>query len=618
MHRAPEALIQMLENQERRSPNAARVHVDSRVEICGQEPKSAAFEAQSINVSSRGMQLRTHFVPEQGQSLVCRFESHGRQIVVEGQVIWRRDAAEGDGEFGVQFTALDGSSVDALKALCTPAALQAAEEREMSPQALLDVEPGMKVRLHIEGLAAPMKARVKGSSRRRVQVGSNLEFLTVGREIEVESADENPNFVALIDGVEVSIDPRTQVPQLLVTLRRPGIDQTPEPAVVDTTARSSGKSRQKSARASETDSVEAESIPGEQEEALSARELAELGQRMGKWAAKVGVLAKGAGSNLASLSEKAAGGLGKVFEVARARMGKPATENKERLRRTAPPPEGRFSNAPPPKPGVRSVASNGLRQQSSPVVEVSSAWAGMPPKVRLLGTLGVGTLLLGVTAFITLHGGNKPESAQVPAAAASAAAASPNVATPNVGVAPGAPEKAAVAKADPKQGIVAEVPLFGPTPMATLEAAPKAPVEEAAELAMNEGERELQLSRAAAQEDETFAEDAKPATKPEDVKPFQRGNLELPIVYKLKLDAPGGALVGTPTPTGFKVTLAGRKVLDNGRMIEQRDRRILRVRTNNTQAGAEITFQFRGPVPGYKVRLQKDSVDFFVSSGKDK
>ncbi len=606
----------MLENQERRSPNAARVHVDSRVEICGQEPESSAFEAQSINVSSRGMQLRTHFVPEQGQSLVCRFESHGRQIVVEGQVIWRRDAAEGDGEFGVQFTALDGSSVDALKALCTPAALQAAEAREVSPPALLDVEPGMKVRLHIEGLAAPMKARVKGSSRRRVQVGSNLEFLKVGREIEVESGDENPNFLALIDGVEVSIDPRTQVPQLLVTLRRPGIDQTPEPAVVDTTARFSDKSLRKSVAASATDAVEAESTPGEQEEALSARELAELGQRMGKWAAKAGVLAKGAGSNLVTLSEKAAGGLGKVFEVARARMGKPATENKERLRRTAPPPEGRFSNAPPPKPGVRSVASNGLRQQSSPVVEASSAWAGMPPKMKLLGTLGVGTLLFGVTAFITLRGGNKPESAPVPVATASAVG--PNAATPNVGVAPGATGKSAVAKSDPKQGIVAEVPLFGPTPMATLEAAPKAPAEAAPELAMNEGERELQLSHAAAQEDESFTEDTKQVTKPEDVKPFQRGNLELPIVYKLKLDAPGGALTGTPTPTGFKVMLAGRKVLDNGRVIEQRDRRILRVRTNNTQAGAEITFQFRGPVPGYKVRLQKDSVDFFVSSGKDK
>ncbi len=256
----PEALIQMLENQERRSPNAARVHVDSRVEICGQEPESSAFEAQSINVSSRGMQLRTHFVPEQGQSLVCRFESHGRQIVVEGQVIWRRDAAEGDGEFGVQFTALDGSSVDALKALCTPAALHVAEVREASPPGLLDVEAGTKVRLHIEGLAAPMKARVKGSSRRRVQVGSNLEFLKVGREIEVESGDENPNFLALIDGVEVSIDPRTQVPQLLVTLRRPGIDATPEPAVVDTKARFSDKSHRKSVEASEADAVEAESM----------------------------------------------------------------------------------------------------------------------------------------------------------------------------------------------------------------------------------------------------------------------------------------------------------------------------------------------------------------------
>lgn len=610
----------MQEIQERRSQNATRVQVESMVEICGQEPQSSAFEAESINVSARGMHLRTNYVPEKGQSLVCRFESQGRQIVVEGQVVWRRDASDGAGEFGVQFTALDGSSVDALSALCAPKSEDPKQAPVESAQPEM-VERGTKVRLHIEGLAAPMKARVKGTTRSRVQVGSNLEFLSVGREIEVEALDDQANFSAFIDGVEVCIDPRTQVPQLLVTLRRPGVDQTPQPAVVDVKARSQGNRQQTTEHLDS--SVSAEPISGEHEEALSARELSELGHRMGQWAMQAGVFAKGAGSKLLAVGGKAAGGMGHVLLAARSRMGKSAVEKNERPRRTAPPPESRFSGAPQLKTVARATSSKGLRQQTQTVAEAQSAWASAPPKLKLLAAVGGASLIVGITALITTRGGQEdaskvttsaPALTQAPLAATAGGPVAATTAAP-------LPQKTAPAESDPKQGIVAEVPLFGPTPMATLEAAPPpVAVEEEPEVALNEGERELQLSRAAAQEDESFTDDAKDekVVKPEDVKPFQRGALELPVVYKMKLDAPGGALLGTATATGFKITLPGRKVLDNGRAIEQRDRRILRVRTNNTQAGAEITFQFRGPVPGYKARLQKDRVDFFVSSGKDK
>src|SRR6478736_9481348 len=95
--------------QERRAKSVGRVAFETLVDICGNEPGIPAFEAEAVDVSARGMHLRTAYLPENGAPLVCRFEEGGREIVVEGRVAWRREGSRG-GEFGVQFTALDSGS----------------------------------------------------------------------------------------------------------------------------------------------------------------------------------------------------------------------------------------------------------------------------------------------------------------------------------------------------------------------------------------------------------------------------------------------------------------------------------------------------------------------------
>src|SRR5512146_1118740 len=96
----------MIERQERRARGVNRVPVARLVDICGRDTTVPAFEAESIELSGRGMHVRTPYLPPLGAPLVCRLEDDGREIVVEGVVAWQKDH-EGGGEFGVQFTALD-------------------------------------------------------------------------------------------------------------------------------------------------------------------------------------------------------------------------------------------------------------------------------------------------------------------------------------------------------------------------------------------------------------------------------------------------------------------------------------------------------------------------------
>src|SRR5260221_2627580 len=180
----------MTQAQERRAEGQGRMPVETLVEVVGNEPGIPAFEAESVDVSARGMHLRTAYLPDEGAPLVCRFEEQGREIVVEGVVAWRHEGARG-GEFGIEFTALDARSVDALREMCEGADKPRGATDKASPAAADDAphDSGTKVRLHIDGLGSPMKARVRSGGPERVQVGSSLEFLKVGRRLEIEDLE---------------------------------------------------------------------------------------------------------------------------------------------------------------------------------------------------------------------------------------------------------------------------------------------------------------------------------------------------------------------------------------------------------------------------------------------
>ena len=90
--------------------------------------------------------------------------------------------------------------------------------------------------------------------------------------------------------------------------------------------------------------------------------------------------------------------------------------------------------------------------------------------------------------------------------------------------------------------------------------------------------------------------------------------MHLPIIHRIKLDAPGAALQGTQTATGFQVLIPERKALETGRAIEKRDDRIVAVKIDNSSQGAKVTFKFRKNIPAYKVRFKDQYVEFFISS----
>src|SRR4030095_9735668 len=146
----------------RRAPAASRIPFDGMVEVGG--ALGPSFEARAVNLSEEGMHLRTAYLPEVGQPVTCRFDAgQGMVVVAAGEVLWKDDMGDG-GEFGIRFTNLDSVSTAALQRIV--GVVEAAAQ--------LRPPHGRKIRLHIDGLASPMRARVKGAQGASVTAFSEL------------------------------------------------------------------------------------------------------------------------------------------------------------------------------------------------------------------------------------------------------------------------------------------------------------------------------------------------------------------------------------------------------------------------------------------------------------
>ncbi|WP_437970630.1 PilZ domain-containing protein [Sorangium sp. So ce260] len=204
---------------ERRAGAGQRVRIEALVAVG--ETSGGGFEAESIDMSPEGMRLRTAYLPRVGDALICRFDGLGKELVVEGEVCWRAEQARG-GEFGLRFTGLDAEAEEAVRAMCSSMDAGAVGAAGSAPALAVpsgEAQRGARVRLHIDGLGSPMKARVRSGGLDDLEVGSNLEFLKVGRSLELEEVEQGTRREAYIDHVKVEVDPATSVPQLVVTLR---------------------------------------------------------------------------------------------------------------------------------------------------------------------------------------------------------------------------------------------------------------------------------------------------------------------------------------------------------------------------------------------------------------
>ena len=208
-----------MSTEDRRAPGTPRIPFDGLVEVGG--ALGPTFEAQAVNVSEEGMQLRTAYLPEPGQQVTCRFETSSTGSVIgSAEVVWCQSAEKG-GEFGIRFTDVDSDSVEALKRMCGV------------PGGAPPVQRGSKVRLYIDGLASPMRAKITDAQPTAVTVGSDLGFLQVGKQLELEDTQTGSKRPASINRVDVVVDPSSHVPQLIVTLRYEDLsadEGAPEPA----------------------------------------------------------------------------------------------------------------------------------------------------------------------------------------------------------------------------------------------------------------------------------------------------------------------------------------------------------------------------------------------------
>ena len=590
-----------------RRKSRARVTFETSV-TASDEAGGSAFEAESVDVSPEGMRLRTAYVPENGERLLCRFDGPNGEVVVEGEVIWRTEEARG-GEFGIKFTALDNATEEAVRALCKELA-----EPEEKDEKAASMPKGSRVRLHIEGLASPMKARVRDADDKETLVGSNLEFLKVGRSLELEDVEKGSKREAFVDHVKVEVDAASGVPQLVVALRYDAVkvskpaaktaagagaaaaSATIASASAGTSASqnagsaSAGSAKAKAAAAAKEEepeidhdsSLDAEAVsdqPGDVEEeekrgfAKASATAASAGR---KAIGKVGPALSGFGAS-------AKGAVLRLMDSVRKRREERADQKKKDgpRRMTAPPPGGALK-----ADGKRLVRDDIDDDESMtpPPAKKNKKAALMGSALGLLAVLAV----FGITRVLAMRG-TPPE----PLASNSAPAL------------PAAP-----AAADGNPVATANIPLFGATPLSTTEPVPtaapsaSAQADEPAPVAGNEEEP------GAGGDDEGTAEGTKE---------WGEGNVKSPTTLRVKLDGDIDGFNGAKGAMGFTVVLPGRRILSSSGELQKKDKRIATFQIVNKPNGAELTIQFKDGVPAYLARAKGDKLEIMLGhEGKSK
>ncbi len=593
-----------------RRKSRARVTFETSV-TASDSSGNSAFEAESVDVSPEGMRLRTAYVPEVGERLMCRFDGDAGEVLVEGEVTWRNEEAKG-GEFGMRFTALDSATEEAVRSLCKQ--LAEPDDREEKAPAM---PRGARVRLHIEGLASPMKARVRDADDKETLVGSNLEFLKVGRELELEDVEKGGRRVAFVDHVKVEVDAASGVPQLVVALRyeadRPAkmdskqadskadraaiTAKTVAAAAASAGAVAKAKAAQAAAREKERaeepeidadSSMDAEAVsdpPGDVDDEESAKHgLAKVGAS----AASAGKKALGkVGPALTGFGASAKGAMTKLLASVRKRREDRAEQKKKDAprRMTAPPPGGALK-----ADGKRLVRDDGEDDES-----MTPPPATKNKKAALMGT-GLGLLavlvVFGITRFVAMRNAIPAE----PLAQSSA---------PALPAAPGALDTSAVGTAN--------IPLFGATPLSTTEPVPTAAPSASADA--NDPAPQAGNEEPGNGDDEGGGD----ADKAEGTKEWGEGNVRSPTKIAIKLDGDVEGFNGAKGAMGFTIVLPGRRALSNSGELQKKDKRLATFQIANKPNGAEITLQFKDGVPAYLARAKGNKLEIMLGTeGKSK
>lgn len=542
----------MATSNERRAQGASRIPFDAMVEVGG--ALGPSFEARALNLSEEGMSLRTMYLPEVGQPITCRFEAGGdAEVVAAGEVLWREDMGDG-GEFGIRFTNLDVPSTIALQKIL-----------QMSEDGTLRGPNGRKIRLHIEGLASPMRARVKSEGGANVTAFSELGFLQLGKPLQLEDAMSQERRPALIDRVEVEVERESRVPQLIVTLRYDDEEGrmmeagSLDPIVVEQTGRDAAPMHEEEDvhmdGSESVDGHESRERGGAPAQAQPAHhdddeeDVAPMKSKLARGAEKARTDATKAFEKLSSRAKV-------TFAMIAAKMKKGGEEAPEApvRRMTAPPPGGALHAS-----GRKVVRASVPAEDELKEVLPKAPFKITKKKAAVAGAVGVMTLLM-ILAM------RKPS-----------------------------PDKTAAATQTGDPTTIAAAKLPNATPSATAAGGPGFPTD-----------------TISASGD---VGDPSAKGKPGKAVPFTNGPVGHGNVLKLKMDGPIGAIQGAASPTGFTVTLPGRKSIDSAGPLASKDGRIAAIKVANENGGAELTVTFKDGVPNYLVKAKGDVLEMHLAKG---
>ena len=592
---------------DRRAPGATRIPFEAMVEVGG--ATGPAFEAQAVDVSLEGMHLRTAYLPEVGQPLTCRFDAGSRETVLaSGEVVWSREAARG-GEFGIRFSGLDGNSARILSRMTCDAPSESAPPRGGQ---------GMKVRLHIDGLGSPMRARVKGVNQAELTVGSELGFLQVGKALELENAETGSKRAARIDRVEVQVDPESQVPELVVALRysddefvspdAPNMASAPTmrheaPERADEPPRRDERLHHADERLHVDERLHADERPrmDERRDAMDSADTAPMGS--GAHASDgvdVDVDDESEATRTAADRMKGAfsRGAAKVTPTINAFAQRAKTtfallaarrwRDKGEVRDDVAIPMRRVT-APPPGGGLHAEGRKVVRDFATArdgLGEKGPVFA-LDKKKMIVGGIAGALLIVGAVAM------RKPSAP--PPAAATAASEAPIGSAAALADNAGAPAGGASAAAAPN---AANTQLAAAAP-------PPAPAVGAVAEPSRGASESLEGTSAPREE--------RRAPRHVAVVPFSNGAVSHGNVLRLKMDGAIDKIQGAAQSTGFTVVIPSRRSLEAAAPLASRDGRIASIKVVNDPGGAELAVTFKDGVPNYLVRAKGEVLEIVLA-----
>jgi hypothetical protein len=97
------------------------------------------------------------------------------------------------------------------------------------------------------------------------------------------------------------------------------------------------------------------------------------------------------------------------------------------------------------------------------------------------------------------------------------------------------------------------------------------------------------------------------------VAPFGNGAVVHGNVLKLKMDGTIDKINGAAQPTGFTVSIPGRRALEPAGPLASRDNRIASIKVSNEGTGSQLDLAFKDGVPSYVVRAKGDSLEIVLA-----